>query len=89
MSAEAQQPGKVPRIGLLVSGSVSSHKSRVEAFRQGLRDLGYVERKNILIEVRYAEEKRDRIPELTKELVRLKSDVIVTGGTNTVRAACE
>jgi putative ABC transport system substrate-binding protein len=87
MAAEAQQPGKVPRIGLLVSGSVSSHKSRVEAFRQGLRDLGYVERKNILIEVRYAEEKRDRVPELTNELVRLKSDVIVTGGTNTVRAA--
>jgi putative ABC transport system substrate-binding protein len=84
---EAQQPVKTPRIGMLVSGSVSSHKSRVDAFRQGLRDLGYVEQKNILIEVRYAEEKRDRIPELTNELVRLKADVIVTGGTETVRAA--
>jgi putative ABC transport system substrate-binding protein len=81
--AQAQQP-KTPRIGMLVTGSVSTNKSRDDAFRQGLRELGYIEGKNIVIESRYAEGERDRIPELAAELVRLKVDVlVVAGGTST------
>ena len=78
--AEAQQPTKVPRIGYLAAASLSAVSARTEAFRQGLRELGYVEGKNIVIEWRYAEGKRDRLPALAAELVRLKVDVIVTGG---------
>ena len=79
--AEAQQPKKVPRIGFLGGASPAALSARIEAFRQGLRELGYVEGKNIVIEWRYAEEgKLDRLPELAAELVRLKVDVIVTGG---------
>ena len=76
--AEAQQPKKVPRIGFL-SAYPSTNSARREAFGQGLRELGYVEGKNIVIEWRYAEGKLDRLPELAAELVRLKVDVIVTG----------
>jgi len=68
-SAEAQQPKKVPRIGLLAAPPASSMSARVEAFRQGLRELGYVEGKNIVIEWRYAEGKLDRQPDLAAELV--------------------
>jgi len=79
--AEAQQAGKIPRIGYLANSSSVDSYSR-EAFRQGLRGLGYVEGENILIEYRYAEEKFERLPELAEELVRLKVDVIiVSGGT--------
>jgi len=86
--AEGQEPTKkVPRIGLLGSGSPSSHASQYEAFRQGLRELGYVEGKNILIEYRYAEGKFDRFPDLAAELIRLKVDVMVTGGSPGTRAA--
>ena len=85
-SAEAQQPTKVPRIGLLRSGSVASHASSHEAFRQGLRELGYEEAKNILIEYRYAEGKSERWPALANELVRLKVDIIVVGGSGVARA---
>ena len=74
----AQQPTKIPRIGFLTGQSPSSISARVEAFRQGLRELGYVEGKNIIIEYRYAEGKLDRLPALAAELVRLKVDVIVT-----------
>ena len=77
--AEAQQPTKVPRIGYLTAASPSAFAARIEAFRQGLRELGYVEGKNIVIEWRYAEGKLDRLPALAAELVRLKVDVIVTG----------
>src|SRR5437867_5935371 len=77
--AQAQQPKKVPRIGFLLASSAGVD-SRVEAFRQGLRELGYVEGKNIAIEWRYAEGKQDRVPALAAELVRLKVEVIVTGG---------
>src|SRR6266478_5353061 len=79
--AEAQQPTKIPRIGYLGFGSPSTIPTRIEAFRQGLRELGYMEGKNIVIEYRYAEGKLDRLPALVAELVRLKVDVIVTGGT--------
>jgi len=87
--AEAQQPAKVPRIGYLTGGSLSANLARLEAFRQGLRELGYVEGKNIVIEYRYAEGKFDRLPELAAELVRLKVDIIVSAGPIVTRAAKE
>ena len=77
---QAQQPRKVPRIGYLSANSLSASPARIEAFRQGLRELGYVEGKNIIIEWRSAEGKLDRLPALAAELVRLKVDVIVTNG---------
>jgi putative tryptophan/tyrosine transport system substrate-binding protein len=83
-SVAAQEAGKVPRIGFLSTGSSSSDSIRIEAFRQGLRDLGYVQGKNIAIEHRYAEKNFDQ---LAAELVRVKVDVIVTGGTPAARAA--
>ena len=85
---QAQQPTKVPRIGYLGSSFLSSAE-RVKAFRQGLRELGYVEGKNIVIEYRYAEEKLDSEPALAAELVRLKVDIIVTAGAGATRAAKE
>jgi len=85
--AQAQQPKKVPRIGYL--SSVSVELARIEAFRQGLRDLGYVEDKNILIEVRSGEGKPDLLASLMAELVRLKVDVIVSTGSPVTRAARE
>ena len=85
--AEAQQPMKIPRIGYLYVAFPSTSPARTEAFRQGLRELGYVEGKNIVIEYRYAEGKRDRLPALAAELVRLKVDVIVSGGPQTTRSA--
>jgi putative ABC transport system substrate-binding protein len=86
-SAKAQQPKKMPRIGYLGGVSRSTYPARVEAFRQGLRELEYVEGKNIVIEWRYAEGKTDRLPALAAELVRLKVDVIVTAGPRPTRAA--
>jgi ABC-type uncharacterized transport system substrate-binding protein len=80
ISTEAQQPKKVPRIGFVFGTSPSMIPDRVEGFRQGLRELGYVEGKNIIIEYRVAESKVERLPDLLAELVRLKVDVIVTGG---------
>jgi putative tryptophan/tyrosine transport system substrate-binding protein len=79
LPAEAQQPTKIRRIGFL-TGSPSVFPGRTEAFRQGLRELGYVEGKNIVIEWRYTEGKLDRYPALAAELVRLKVDIIVSGG---------
>ena len=75
---EAQQPARIPRIGILFASSASVISARVEAFRQRLRELGYVEGKNIVIEYRYAEGKLERLPDLAAELVGLKVDVIVT-----------
>jgi putative ABC transport system substrate-binding protein len=80
LSAEAQQPAKTPRIGILMSGSPEPRRAVLEAFREGLRDLGYVEGKNIAIEYRYSEGRDERLPELAAELVRLKVDIIVTSG---------
>src|SRR5438552_915761 len=85
--AEAQQPAKVPRIGYLSSVSPSAGSSRIEAFRQGLRELGYVEGKNLVIEWRFAEGKLDRLPALAAELVRLKVDIIVSASPPVTRAA--
>ena len=78
-SADAQQTKKIPRIGFLTT-SPSVFPGRIEAFRKGLREFGYVEGKNIVIEWRYAEGKLDRVPVLAAELVRLNVDIIVTGG---------
>src|SRR6266850_955156 len=87
--AEAQQQTKVPRISYFSAGSASSQASRLEVFRQGLRDLGYAEGKDIVIEQRYAEGQLDRVAALAAELVGLKLDVIVTGGPAATRAAKE
>src|SRR5215470_2225013 len=88
VSAQAQQSGRVPRIGFLFAGTRSSYSTRIEAFLQGLRELGYIEGKNIAIEYRYAEGKFERLPDLAAELARLKVDVIVTaGGTPSLLAA--
>src|SRR5215470_1984281 len=86
-SVEAQQAGKVPRVGYLASGSRSSELSHIEAFNEGLRERGYTEGQNIIIEYRLAEGKLDRLPALAADLVRSKVDVIVTGGGPTTRAA--
>jgi putative tryptophan/tyrosine transport system substrate-binding protein len=82
--AEAQQPGKIPRIGYQSAGGSGE---REEAFRQGLRELGYVEGQNIVIEWRFAQGKPDQVPRNAAELVLLKVDVIVTGGPTDTRAA--
>jgi ABC-type uncharacterized transport system substrate-binding protein len=87
--AQAQQPGKVPQIGFLTGDSPSAMASRAEKFRQGLRDLGYVEGKNIVIEWRSWEGKLDRQRPLAAELVRLKMDVIIAAGPRDTRAAQE
>jgi putative ABC transport system substrate-binding protein len=86
--AQAQQPKKVPRIGYLSPLDPARESTRSEAIRAGLRELGYIEGQNIVIEYRYAEDKLDRLPELAAELVRLKVDIIVAaGGDRVIRAA--
>jgi putative ABC transport system substrate-binding protein len=84
--AQAQQPAKVPRIGLLQASS-PGRDPRIEGFRQGLREVGYVQGKNITIEWRYAEGKEELVPKLAAELVQLNVEIIVTDGTNVTRAA--
>jgi putative tryptophan/tyrosine transport system substrate-binding protein len=88
-AVEAQQQTKIPRIGFLVARSPSANVDRIEAFRQGLRELGYVEGKNIVIEWRYAEGKLDRLPALAAELRGLKVDIIVSTGPTVTRAVKE
>ncbi len=85
LAADAQPPGKIPRIGLLRAGTPPD--PYVEAFREGLRELGYAEGQSIAIEYRWAEGKLERLPDLAAELVRLKVDVIVTATTSGVQAA--
>src|SRR5262245_12919192 len=85
-SASAQQAKKVPRIGYLGSIPLSAFVSRIEAFREGLRELGYVEGKNIVIEWRSSEGKLDRLPALAAELVALKVDIIVSASPTTTRS---
>jgi putative tryptophan/tyrosine transport system substrate-binding protein len=87
-SASAQQPKKVPRIGYLSSGNPTSESTRSEAIRLALRERGYIEGQNIAFEYRYGEGKRERFPELAAELVRLKVDIIlVAGGDTVIRSA--
>jgi putative tryptophan/tyrosine transport system substrate-binding protein len=84
--AKAQQPKKVPRVGYLAAVSASADAPRLEAFRQGLRDLGYVEGQNIVLDFRHTD-KFERLPDLAAELVRLKIDVLVAVTTNAALAA--
>src|SRR4030095_9132400 len=86
---EAQQTNKVPRIGYLSASSAGEASPRTEAFRQGLREVGYTENKNIVIEWRYADGKFDRLPGLAAELVRLQVDAIVTAGPSVTGPAKE
>ena len=88
-SADAQQLTKVPRIGYLIAVPGSAQSARTEAFRQGLREFGYVEGKSIVTESRSAGGKLNRLPALAAELVRLKVDVIVTAAPSVTRAAKE
>jgi putative ABC transport system substrate-binding protein len=88
-STRAQHPTKIPRLGFLSVTSASANSTRNEAFRHGLRELGYVEGKNIIIEWRFADGKLDRLRGLATELIRAKVDVIVTGGTGSTRPAFE
>jgi putative tryptophan/tyrosine transport system substrate-binding protein len=86
LAAEAQQVAKAPRIGYLSSNLSAASLLLREAFLQGLRDLGYIEGRNVVMEYRNAEGKLERLPELAADLVRLRPDVIVAGGTPALRA---
>ena len=87
-AVEAEQPTKIPRIGILAPDSSAFPASaRYDSFRQGLRELGYIEGKNIFIEIRYAEGKQDQLSDIATELVKLKVDVIVTATRPGVLAA--
>jgi len=85
--AEAQQQGKIFRIGFLDAGTASGSAVLVDAFRQELSKLGWIEGKSITIEYRFVEGKIDRLPELAAHLVRLKVDLIVVSGTTPALAA--
>jgi len=87
LPVEAQQPTKIPRIGYLSAPPLSVSATRIKAFRQGLLELGYTEGKNIVVEWRSAEGKPDRLPPLAAEFVRLRVEIIVTGGGAATRAA--
>ncbi len=81
-STQAQQPTKIPLVGFISPSSSSTAGSNLEAFRNGLRNLGYSEGKNILLEIRWAEGSTERLPHLIGELIQLKADVIVIGGAS-------
>ena len=87
LPAQAQQPAKVPRIAYVGGTALAANADRVEAFKQGLRELGYVEGKNIVVEWRFADGEESRLPALVAELVRLKIDIIVAGGPAVTRVA--
>src|SRR6202162_2802443 len=87
LAAEAQQAGKVPRIGFLGTRTLSNSSPYLDAFRQGLRELGWVEGQNIVIDYRFAEGRFDRLPDLAAEVVRLKVDIIVAVAPQGVAAA--
>ena len=89
LPVQAQQPAKVPRIGYLNASSATSAASRVEAFRRGLRELSYVEGKNIVVEYRFADGNPDRLKPLTTELVQLDVDIIVSGDPTVTRPVKE
>src|SRR5262245_30313439 len=85
--ADAQQTGKIFRIGFLDASTASGMAGLLEAFRQELSKLGWIEGKNITIEYRFAEQKRERVPELAADLVRLKVDLIVVVGAAAAKKA--
>ena len=85
-SADAQQAKKIPRVGVLLPGSPSTYSLRADAFLQGLRELGYVEGKTIAVEWRWAEDRVEQLPALAAELVGLNVDIIVTSGTQAIKA---
>lgn len=87
LSALSQQPGKIPRIGFLISETLAGQKSRIEALRAGLRDYGYVENKNLIVEMRQADGNYEHLPQLARNLVSLKVDVLVAFGAKAVVAA--
>jgi ABC-type uncharacterized transport system substrate-binding protein len=87
--AQAQQPKKIPRIGYLSANSLAAMSTRTEAFRQGLRALGYLEGKTVVIEWRSADGKLERLPALAAELVHLNVDVIVSAGGNAAASATQ
>jgi putative tryptophan/tyrosine transport system substrate-binding protein len=87
LAVEAQQAGTVPRIGFLETGSLSARAPLWEAFRQAMRELGYVESRTVVFEARGADGKPERLPALVAELVRSRVDVIVTSGTSAAQAA--
>jgi len=89
IDAGAQQPQKIHRIGVFGATSPATIAARLDAFRQGLRELGYAEGKNIVIEYRYADGKLDRVSSLAAEMVRLNVEVILTGGSAATRPARE
>ena len=84
---DAQQPARIPRVGFVAAAHPAAVAARTEAFRQGLKELGYVEGRNIVVDYRYAEEQFDRVPALVDELIRLKADVIVSAGPSVTRSA--
>ena len=86
-SAEAQQPMKAPRVGLLLQGTSTSLITRLEGFQQGLRERGYVEGKNIALEQRFDDDREERLPALAADLARLRVDIIVAAATPAVKAA--
>jgi len=87
LAGKAQAAAKIPRVGFLITGSASAYKGTIEALEGGLRELGYVEGRNVAFEYRYAEGKYDRLPELSADLIRLNVDVIVTHGAPGALAA--
>src|SRR5258708_5382796 len=87
LAARAQSPGQGWRIGILETRSIAANARNLDAFRQGLRELGYVEGRNLIIEYRSADGRAERFPELAAELLRLNVDVLVTRGTPAVLAA--
>jgi putative ABC transport system substrate-binding protein len=86
LAASAQQSRRVPRIGVLLLGTPDSFAGRIEAFVEGLRDLGYVDGRTVAIEWKWGQDRADRLPNLAAELVRSQVDVIVTGGTPAAQA---
>src|SRR6266481_5745452 len=89
LPVQAQQPTKIPRIAFLGGATAPALSKRLESFRQGLRELGYFEGKNIVIDYRYGEGNQERLPGFASELVSSKIDVIITGGPLSTRAARE
>jgi putative ABC transport system substrate-binding protein len=85
--AQAQEQKNIPRLGFLSAGAAQDERDRLGVFREGLRELGVVEDKNVLIEYRFADGKLDRLPQLAAQLVRLKVNIIVTAGNEAVQAA--